>query len=189
RPHVPMLLFTENETNRQRLFGVADEGPYVKDAFHDAVIRGRGERVNPARRGSKAAAHYRATVAPGAAMTVRTRFTHAPLSDPFGRFDLILRRRLDEADEFYEALQPAGLSDDERRVQRQSYAGLLWSKQFYHYSVELWLDGDPAGPEPPRSRQVGRNSGWRHVYHLDVLSVPDKWEYPWFAAWDTAFHC
>ncbi len=186
---VPTLLFTENDTNRRRLFGAPNESPYVKDAFHHAVVQGRRDRVNPARRGSKAAAHYQATVAPGAAMTVRTRFTNTPLSDPFGRFDLMVRRRMAEADEFYEALQPAGLGEDQRRVQRQAYAGLLWSKQFYHYSVELWLEGDPAGPEPPRPRLSGRNSGWRHVYHLDVLSVPDKWEYPWFAAWDTAFHC
>ena len=187
--HVPTLLFTENETNRQRLFGTPNEGPYVKDAFHHAVVQGRGDLVNPERRGSKAAAHYQATVAPGAAMTVRTRLTNAPLSDPFGRFDLMVKRRMDEADEFYDDLQPTGLDGDERRVQRQAYAGLLWSKQFYHYSVELWLDGDPAGPKPPQSRLRGRNSGWRHVYNLDVLSVPDKWEYPWFAAWDTAFHC
>ncbi len=122
-------------------------------------------------------------------MTVRTRLTNTPLSDPFGRFDLILRRRMDEADEFYRAIQPPDLDDDRRRVQRQAYAGLLWSKQFYHYSVELWLDGDPAGPPPSPQRHRGRNAGWRHLYNLDVLSVPDKWEYPWFAAWDTAFHC
>jgi hypothetical protein len=189
RPHVPALLFTENETNFKRLFGVTNGGLYVKDAFHEAVVHGHCDRVNPARQGSKAAAHYRAVVAPGAAMTVRTRFTNEPLSDPFGRFDVIVRRRMDEADEFYRAIQPPDLDDDQRRVQRQAYAGLLWSKQFYHYSVELWLDGDPAGPEPPAHRREGRNSGWRHLYNLDVLSVPDKWEYPWFAAWDTAFHC
>jgi hypothetical protein len=186
---VPALLFTENDTNRSRLFGVPNAGPYVKDAFHEAVVHGRADRVNPSRRGSKAAAHYHAVVPPGSAMTVRTRFTHAPESDPFGRFDLILRRRMEEADEFYRAIQPPDLDDDRRRVQRQAYAGLLWSKQFYHYSVELWLDGDPAGPIPPQQRHRGRNAGWRHLYNLDVLSVPDKWEYPWFAAWDTAFHC
>ena len=189
RSHVPTLLFTENETNRSRLFGVPNHSPYVKDAFHEAVIHGRGDQVNPARRGSKTAAHYRAVVAPGSAMTVRTRLAHTPQSDPFGRFDLIMRRRMDEADEFYRAIQPPDLDDDRRSVQRQAYAGLLWSKQFYHYSVDLWLDGDPAGPVPPPQRLRGRNAGWRHLYNLDVLSVPDKWEYPWFAAWDTAFHC
>jgi hypothetical protein len=189
RPQVPTLLFTENDTNRSRLFGAPNHSPFVKDAFHEAVIHGREDRVNPARRGSKVAAHYRAVVAPGSAMTVRTRLTHAPQSDPFGRFDLILRRRMDEADEFYRAIQTPDLDEDRRHVQRQAYAGLLWSKQFYHYSVELWLDGDPAGPVPPPQRHRGRNAGWRHLYNLDVLSVPDKWEYPWFAAWDTAFHC
>jgi hypothetical protein len=189
RPHVPVLLFTENDTNRQRLFGVPNVQPLVKDAFHEAVVNGRGDRVSPEHRGSKAAAHYQGVVAPGAAMTVRTRLTNRPLDDPFGDFDVIVRRRRSEADEFYRAIQPSELDDDSRRVQRQAYAGLLWSKQFYHYSIELWLDGDPAGPEPPRQRQRSRNAGWRHVYNLDVLSVPDKWEYPWFAAWDTAFHC
>ena len=113
----------------------------------------------------------------------------AALDQPFGDFDAIFERRVAETDEFYRAIQPAGLDQDERRVQRQAFAGLLWTKQFYHYSVELWLDGDPAGPEPPKDRRRGRNAEWPHVYNLDVLSVPDKWEYPWFAAWDTAFHC
>ncbi len=189
RPDAPGPLFTENETNRMRLFGVPDHSPYVKDGFHEAVVEGRLDRVNPALRGSKAAAHYRAVVEPGGSMTVRTRFVDRPLSAPFEGFDAVIRERLTEADEFYRAVQPEGLDDERRSVQRQAYAGLLWSKQFYHYSVELWLDGDPAGPVPPASRLEGRNSGWRHLYNLDVLSVPDKWEYPWFAAWDTAFHC
>jgi hypothetical protein len=186
---VPTLLFTENETNTQRLFGAANAQPYVKDAFHEAVVHGRSDRVNPARRGSKAAAHYCQLVPSGGAMTVRTRLTHVPMTDPFGRFDLIEQRRLNECDEFYRAIQPPDLDDDRRQVQRQAYAGLLWNKQFYHYSIELWLDGDPAGPPPPVRRRHGRNAGWRHLYNLDVLSVPDKWEYPWYAAWDTAFHC
>jgi hypothetical protein len=189
RPNAPSLLFTENETNRDRLFGVPNAGLYVKDAFHEAVVHGRWDRVNPEGRGSKAAGHYRALVEPGASMTVRTRLVTGPLDDPFGRFDALFAERMAEADAFYRAIQPPGLDDDRRQVQRQAYAGLLWSKQFYHYGVEHWLDGDPAGPAPPASRHRGRNSGWRHVYNLDVLSVPDKWEYPWFAAWDTAFHC
>jgi hypothetical protein len=189
RPHVPSLLFTENETNRDRLFEVPNAGPYVKDAFHEAVVRGRSDRVNPEGRGSKAAGHYRALVEPGASMTVRTRLVDRPLDDPFGRFEAMIDERLAESEEFYATIQPPGLDDDRRTVQRQAFAGLLWSKQFYHYGVEHWLDGDPAGPSPPSSRHRGRNSGWRHVYNLDVLSVPDKWEYPWFAAWDTAFHC
>ena len=152
-------------------------------------MNGRPDRVNPAGRGSKAAGHFHAVLEPGAAATVRTRLTDRPLEQPFGGFDAIVEERLAEADAYYQAIQPRGLDDDRRRVQRQAFAGLMWSKQFYHYSVELWLDGDPAGPPPPASRLQGRNAGWRNLYNLDVLSVPDKWEYPWFAAWDTAFHC
>ena len=185
----PDLLFTENETNRWRLFGTPNDGPYVKDGFHEAVVHGRGDRVNPAGRGSKAAGHYQAMIPPGGSMTVRTRLAKGPLDDPFRQFHAIVDLRLAEADEYYNAIHSPGLDEDRRSVQRQAFAGLLWSKQFYHYSVELWLDGDPAGPAPPPARLQGRNSGWRHLYNLDVLSVPDKWEYPWFAAWDTAFHC
>ena len=188
-PHGPELLFTENDTNHERLHGVASESPYVKDAFHALVVEGRRDRVNPERCGTKAAAHYRAIVAPGESLTVRTRFADGLVEEPFAGFDRIIDLRRAEADEFYAAVQPPGLTDDERLVQRQAYAGLLWSKQFYHYSVELWLDGDPAGPPPPPWRGAMRNGNWRHAYSLDVLSVPDKWEYPWFAAWDTAFHC
>jgi Glycosyl hydrolase family 63 C-terminal domain len=187
-PQLPSLLFTENETNFERLYGVPNAGPYVKDAFHEAVVNQRDDRIDPRRRGSKAAAHYRALVAPGAALSVRMRLSDRPLADPFADFEAIINRRLAETEEFYQAIQPAGLDEDQRRVQRQAYAGLLWTKQFYHYSVELWLAGDPAGPQPPPERKRGRNAGWQHIYHLDVLSVPDKWEYPWFAAWDTAFH-
>ena len=189
RPHGPSLLFTENETNRKRLFGIPNHGRHVKDAFHEAVVHGLEKRVNAACRGSKAAAHYRGVIDPGSAMIVRTRLVDRQLTDPFGQFDEIVSLRMKEADDFYRVIHPSGLDDDHRSVQRQAHAGLLWSKQFYHYSVELWLDGDPAGPEPPKSRQVGRNSEWKHLYCLDILSVPDKWEYPWFAAWDTAFHC
>jgi hypothetical protein len=188
-PHRPAFLFTENDTNTERLFGVPNAGRYVKDGIGEAVVHGRSDRVNPAQKGSKAAAHYHTTVAPGAAVTVRWRFTNHPLAAPFGDFDLILAQRTGEADEFYAAVQDPGLGPDERLVQRQAYAGLLWNKQFYHYSVELWLSGDPAGPQPPPGRAGGRNAGWAHLYNLDVLSVPDKWEYPWYAAWDLAFHC
>jgi hypothetical protein len=189
QPSSPELLFTENETNFERLFGAPNASPFVKDAFHEYVVNGRRDRVNPDRAGTKAAAHYRSLLEPGAALTVRTRFADRPLNGPFAGFDQILARRIAEADEFYATVQPRELDDDERLVQRQAFAGLLWSKQFYHYSVGLWLDGDPAGPTPPSARRNGRNSGWGHLYNLDVLSVPDKWEYPWFAAWDSAFHC
>jgi hypothetical protein len=186
---VPELLFTENETNFERLFGTPNASPFVKDAFHESVVGGRRERVNPGQRGTKAAASFRARIDPGEPIVVQTRLAPGPLDGPFDDAREVFDRRIAEADAFYDAVQPSGLGDDERLVQRQAYAGLLWSKQFYHYSVELWLDGDPAGPAPPPARLAGRNSGWRHAYNLDVLSVPDKWEYPWFAAWDTAFHC
>ncbi len=185
----PELLFTENDSNLERMFGTPNPAAYVKDAFHDFVVDGRRDAVNPERFGSKAAAHYRSLVPPGGKFEVRTRLTNRPIENPFDGFDDIISVRVQEADEFHDSLHPPGIKEDERRVQRQAYAGLLWSKQFYHYSVELWLDGDPAGPPPPVTRLTGRNSEWRHTYNLDVLSVPDKWEYPWFAAWDTAFHC
>jgi hypothetical protein len=184
----PQLLFTENDTNSERLFGTPNPGPYVKDGIHEAVVDGRMERVNPALEGTKAAAHFQALVAPGASFTVQVRFSQVPQAGPFADFEQIFRQRMDEADEFYAAIQPTELNEDERSVQRQAYAGILWSKQFYHYSVELWLDGDPGQPMPQDSRRRGRNASWTHLYNLDVLSMPDKWEYPWYAAWDLAFH-
>ena len=184
----PPLLFTENETNAARLFGAPNASPYVKDGIHEAVVHGRAEAVNPAQVGSKVAAHFRAVVPPGETFTVQVRFTNTPADAPFADFDAIFARRISEADEFYAAIAGPNLSADERLVQRQALAGLTWNKQFYHYSVERWLDGDPGQPTPPAGRRAGRNAGWRHLYALDVLSMPDKWEYPWFAAWDLAFH-
>ncbi|MBZ0280648.1 MAG: glucosidase [Anaerolineae bacterium] len=184
----PALLFTENDTNTQRLFNAPNAQPYVKDAIHEAVVNGKTDRINPAQIGTKAAAHFHQIVAPGESFTVQVRFTNSALADPFARFDAIFDQRIREADEFYETIHHLGLTEDQRRVQRQAFAGLLWSKQFYHYSVQLWLEGDPANPPPPESRKSARNSGWGHMYNLDVLSMPDKWEYPWFAAWDLAFH-
>jgi hypothetical protein len=190
------LLFTENETNYERLFGVpnpspdpsASSGQTVKDGIHEAVVHGRMDRVNPAQVGTKVAAHFQAVVPPGETFTVRVRFSDVARDDPFADFDAVFAQRIREADAFYAAIQHSDLSEDERRVQRQALAGLLWSKQFYHYSVELWLKGDPTQPPPPASRLQGRNARWTHLYALDVLSMPDKWEYPWFAAWDLAFH-
>ena len=187
----PDLLFTGNDTNVQRLFGVPNPSPYVKDAFHACVIQGEAAAVNPARRGTKAAVHYQRMVEPGATAIVRLRLArvegqvHVSLAD----FDAIFERRRQEADEFYAALQPSTLSEDERQVQRQAWAGLLWSKQFYHYNVGDWLVGDPGQPSPPPQRRQGRNHDWDHFNTADIVSVPDKWEFPWFAAWDLAFHC
>ncbi len=182
------LLFTENDTNVQRLYGAQNATPFVKDGINDYVVEGRAEAVNSKKTGTKAAAHYVAQVAPDEEFTVRLRFSPHQPATPFNDFDAIFDQRQAEADEFYADLQPDDLSDDERQVQRQAYAGLLWTKQFYHFSVQLWLDGDDAYPPPPAERLNQRNADWRHVYCLDVLSMPDKWEYPWFAAWDLAFH-
>jgi len=184
----PNLLFTENETNNERLFGAPNTAPYVKDGINDAVVHRKTDRVNPEGQGTKVAAQVRAVVAPGESFTVKVRFAGQQIDKPFADFCQIFDRRIQEADAFYAAVQQGDLTDDERRVQRQAYAGLLWSKQFYHYSVDLWRDGDPIGPPPPEQRRYGRNSDWGHLYNLDVISMPDKWEYPWFAAWDLAFH-
>jgi hypothetical protein len=188
---VPEWLFTDNETNAARLFGSANTSPYVKDAFHDYVIDGRTEAVNPAGTGTKAAAHYRLTVPSGKAVSLRMRLTAESEAgkQPIGKeFDRLMADRLAEADEFFASRQPEGMSAEERSVSRQGYAGLLWSKQFFHYVVKDWLEGDPAHPAPPAERQGGRNNDWAHLYNRDIISMPDKWEYPWYAAWDLAFH-
>jgi hypothetical protein len=185
------LLFTENETNFRKLYGVDNESRYVKDAFHEYVVRGAPDAVNPARRGSKGAAHYVLRLEPGAIATVRLRLTDSrEPGDPFGPgFDDVFSQRIAEADAFYREQAPEDVSEDARSVQRQAFAGLLWSKQFYHYDVARWLRGDPGQPAPPAARLAGRNHDWTHLYNSDVLSMPDKWEYPWYAAWDLAFHC
>ncbi len=195
----PQWLFTENETNSERLFGTPNASPYVKDAFHEYLVHGRHDRVNPAAEGTKAAALYRLRLRAGGAVSVRLRLSggaegaHLDRGGAFADFDEILTRRKAEADAFYEARSPGrqdahGSSADDRRIIRQGYAGLLWSKQFYHYDLRAWLEGDPAHPPPPDERRQGRNTEWRHLYNRDVVSMPDKWEYPWFAAWDLAFH-
>ena len=187
----PELVFTENETNTARVFGVPNANPYVKDAFHEYVVGGRAGSVNPERRGTKAAAVYRMLVPARGEVRVRLRLTLADElvagRSPFDDFDEVVATRRAEADQFYDA-KTGLLSADERLAVRQAYAGLLWSKQFFHYDVRAWLEGDPAHPAPPRSRKLGRNAEWGHLYNRDVLSMPDKWEYPWFAAWDLAFH-
>ena len=187
----PVLLFTENDTNSRRLYGDQTGPRYVKDSFHDYVVQGEKEAVNPDHLGTKAAAQYVLTLAPGETQTVRLRLTDDGRSPEFAEqdFEAVFAARIREANEFYDGLAPAHLSEDARRIQRQAFAGLLWSKQFYHYDVNRWLKGDPAGQSPPRERLHGRNSDWTHLYNADVVSMPDKWEYPWYAAWDLAFHC
>jgi hypothetical protein len=182
------LLFTENDTNVERLYHVPNPTPYVKDGINDAIVHGLAGGVNR-QQGSKAAGHAQAAMAPGAALTLQVRLSAEPLKDPFGDFDAVFARRLAEADAFYAALHPAGLSADERLVQRQAFAGLLWSKQFYHYDVHRWLEGDPNQPTPPAARWHGRNHNWKELNNADVLLMPDTWEYPWYASWDLAFHC
>ncbi|HEV3022883.1 MAG TPA: glucosidase, partial [Pirellulales bacterium] len=187
----PEILFTENETNSKRLFGHANGTQYVKDAFHDYVIDRRADAVNPRKFGTKTAAHHLLLVPPGGETTVRLRLfadDETP-SEAFGPdFDGVFAARIAEANAFY-AQRIAHAQDTEAyRLARQAYAGLLWSKQFYHYVVKDWLDGDPEQPAPPASRRSGRNAEWGHLFNRDVISVPDKWEYPWYAAWDLAFH-
>ncbi|MEX2300650.1 MAG: glucosidase [Bryobacterales bacterium] len=187
----PALLFTENETNFQRLYGVDNGAVFAKDGINNYVVHGAAEAVNPREQGTKAAAHYVLQLAAGETATVRLRLIDsATKGEPFGpAFDEIFSDRITEADEFYETVIPKTLSADGRNVMRQSLAGVLWSKQFYHYVVRDWLNGDPASPPPPAERTHGRNCDWNHVYNADVISMPDKWEYPWYAAWDLAFHC
>lgn len=214
----PDLLFTENETNYTRLFNTKNRSPYVKDAFHEYLVRGNKSAVNPRQVGTKMAAHYPLRLNPGQSEILRLRLTdmeplasmshspglagiitspgHAdrdenvPATNDFGAgFDGLFTLRQKEADEFYASRVTSDLSDDAKSVMRQALGGLLWSKQFYHYDVRTWLEGDPAGPPPPPERWKGRNKDWTHLYNDDVMSMPDKWEYPWYAAWDLGFHC
>ena len=185
----PELLFTENDSNVERLWGISNRLNYVKDGIHEAVVHGNCAAVNPQGIGSKAAAHYRFNVAPGSSEAVLLRLASRRQDAPFAEAAEVLERRHAEADSFYRAYGHRHLSRDAREVQRQAFAGLLWSKQFYMYDVAVWLDGDPAGPPPPAERKQGRNSDWRTLDNADVISMPDTWEYPWYASWDLAFHC
>jgi hypothetical protein len=178
-------LFCDNETNTQRLWGVPGP-PFPKDGINDHVVAGAAT-VNPLRRGTKAALHHVLTAPPGATVTVTVRLSDGAAG--LAGADTILATRRQEADDYYAALTPADANDDEAAVMRQAFAGMLWSKQFYHLDIAKWLDGDPAGPPPPPDRGTIRNGGWRHLDAVDVLSMPDTWEYPWFAAWDLGFHC
>ena len=184
------VLFTENETNLERLYGVPNGSPYVKDGINDCIVSGRRGAVNPKQEGTKAAPHYAYPVGAGETIVVKLRLSNAgDMAQPFGApFDAVFAQRIEEANAFYQRITPFELPADVRSVQRQAFAGMLWNKQYYRYLVEQWLEGDPAEPPPPESRQRGRNHTWWHVSAEDVLSMPDKWEYPWFAAWDMAFH-
>ena len=184
------LLFTENETNHARLFGTANQSPYVKDGIHNAVVHGQQEAVNPAQRGTKAAPHYQVSVAAGGTQVIRLRLTRtAPgrLADPFGEFDTVVHTRQAEADAFYRDLTPPSVSTDAANVMRQALAGMLWTKQYYYFDADTWLEEHRAHPLHPPSRAF-RNRDWFHMVNDDIISMPDKWEYPWYAAWDLAFH-
>jgi hypothetical protein len=182
----PAALFCENETNRLRLWGVPSETPYPKDGIGDHVVHG-ADTVNPDQVGTKAAFRYRLEVPAGETAVIELRLGETPgVGADFAR---VMAARQREGDEFYDELTPAAASADEALVLRQALGGMLWSKQFFHYDVLKWLEGDPAGPPPPAERWRGRNHEWTHLNNMDVLSMPDKWEYPWYAAWDLAFHC
>ena len=185
----PELLFCENETNVLRLYGI-DASGYFKDGINDFLVRGDKDAVNPALEGSKCGLLYRMTLPPNGGATARLRLRQAKVdAAPFGDFDRVMTERIDEADEFHAALQ-RGIADPDRRlVQRRALAGMLWSKQFYYFDVRHWLAGDPGRPPPPLERQRGRNADWLHLNNYDVISMPDTWEYPWYASWDLAFHC
>jgi hypothetical protein len=194
----PEILFTDNETNPERVprndwSDLSAPSGYFKDGINDYIVNGDMEAVSPARIGTKASAHYPLLLGPGKHITMRLRLTNNALTSTWQPFDVgfdrIFAERQQEADEFYTALIPPDLSPDGRNIMRQAFAGLLWSKQFYHYDVSRWLRGDPTSPPPPRERLQGRNHEWTHLYNADVISMPDKWEYPWYAAWDLAFHC
>lgn len=183
------VLFTDNETNKTRLFGKSNNNPFVKDAFHRYLINGRTNAVNPDRKGTKAGVLYHKKISPKSSRIMKLRLSATFHKSAFEEFDGIFERRLAEAEEFYGAVQKLGLGEDEKNIQRQALAGMLWSKQFFYYNVEQWISGDPGMTPPPEHRANGRNQGWSHLNNFDIISMPDKWEYPWYAGWDLAFHC
>ncbi len=187
------LLFTENETNGERLWGVSNSTPFVKDSINDYVVLGNKDAVNPACVGTKATAIYKIDIPPGENRLIRLRLKKIAKGEKsfqaFENFDDLFTKRAHEADEFYAELAPKCLSTEHCAIERQALAGMLWTKQFYHYIMDQWLEGDPAFPPPPQERKHGRNSQWRHLYNERVMSMPDKWEFPWYASWDLAFHC
>jgi hypothetical protein len=200
------LLFCENNTNKQKLFGAENETEFVKDGINDYIVNGDSNAVNPEKIGTKAAANYLLNVPANGEVSIRLRLKSEPpasvggimsgtnpakseTQNAFTDFDKVFSQRKSEADEFYAEIIPENLSKDAKNVMRQAFAGMLWSKQFYHYDVEKWLEGDENQPKPPSERKKGRNAEWRHLNNADVISMPDKWEYPWYAAWDLAFHC
>jgi len=186
--HAETLLFTNNNTNNERIFNTQNKVPYVKDAFHRFLIEKQSHAVNPELTGTKSAALYQKEMAPGEEWTVRLRLSKGEVEKPFADFDAIFKKRREEADEFYLTVQSPKTSEAENLIQRQALAGMLWTKQLYYYDVEQWRKGDPNFPNK-RSKPVKRNDEWDTLVNFDVITMPDKWEYPWYASWDTAFHC
>lgn len=182
-------VFTENDTNKERLFGVKNASPYVKDAFHTYLIDQNGESINPSQEGTKAAAIHAMTVRPDHPAIIRLRLSKKELESPFDDFETTFAEAKEDAEAFYEDLYNEKISDEEKKIIRQAFASLLWNKQLYYFNVNQWLEGDPCGPKPPEERKGIRNLSWEHLINFDVISMPDKWEYPWYASWDLAFHC
>ena len=185
----PQLLFCDNDTNTLRLYGTTDANTYFKDGINDCVVSGLTDAVNPDQSGTRIAAHYAMDIPSGGSAQVRLRLTDQPPEDAFRQFDSTFEERLNEADAFYAELQRDIHDEDAKNVQRQAYAGMLWTKQFYYFDVPEWLVGDDGFPAPPSERLHGRNHEWLNLNNADIISMPDKWEYPWYAAWDLAFHC
>ncbi len=185
----PELLFCDNETNMQRLYGLKNAEGYFKDGINDYIVEGKKDAINPEKVGTKAGINYKLKILANGSITVQLRLCNRTLKKPFQGFTQIFEKRIQEANEFYVEMQSEIKDDDAKNVQRQAFAGMLWTKQFYYYDIEQWLKGDPGQPEPPRERFQGRNHEWEHLNNADIISMPDKWEYPWYAAWDLAFHC
>lgn len=185
----PKLLFCENETNNQKLYNSQNDSQYTKDGINEYIIYNNVEAIDPSETGTKAAVKYDLEIAPGQSATIRLRLKNTEDINPFDDFDTIFQKRLDEANAFYNEVQLLIDDDDERLIQRQAFAGLLWNKQFYYYNIPRWLHGDPGNIAPPPGHSTSRNTEWPHIDNYDIISVPDKWEFPWYACWDSAFHC
>ena len=183
------LMFCDNETNNQKLYNAPNQSQYVKDGINEYIIHGNNDTINLNAIGTKAAANFNLSIKGGESETIRLRLSPDTLLSPFEEYETLFNAALQNADEFYNELQNEIESEDEKRVQRQAFAGMLWSKQFFDYDVDKWLNGDPTQPSPPPERKKGRNAAWKHLNNADIISMPDKWEYPWYAAWDLAFHC
>ncbi|MDI9355640.1 MAG: glucosidase [Chitinophagaceae bacterium] len=190
------IIFTDNETNTEKLHGTPNKNKYLKDAFHDYIINNKTEKVNPKKTGTKSAAVHTFSIPPKEKISVKVRFSKNKIENPFSDFESIMNRRREECDDFYKIIQEKIGNEQDvlpqkeiKNIQRQAYAGMLWTKQFYYYNVAEWIKGDPGKPSPPENRKNGRNKEWKHKESYDIISMPDKWEYPWYAAWDLAFHC